>query len=141
MEAALFVPCTRMHDLMRAWNVNHEHDEDDDEVILFSEEWDMTFEEVELRVGAENGAVDLFHQYPDFTFDNLWCLASRKIVWMSPDIFIESLATHDDSCDICDVIDNINIVNCLEAGEAGLTGRLLKSPYLTSLEHRRPCPS
>jgi hypothetical protein len=84
MEKAFFVPCTRMHDLMRAWNVDHEHD--DDKPFLFPE--DLDFEEVELLAGAGNGAVDFLH--PDFTFHNFWQLTRRKIVWMSPEIFVDA---------------------------------------------------
>jgi hypothetical protein len=84
MEEAFFVPCTRMHDLMRAWNADHEH--------TFPENID--FEEVELRAGAGNGAGDFFH-HPDFTFDNFWKLTHRKIVWMGPEIFVEALAADE----------------------------------------------
>jgi hypothetical protein len=73
-----------MHDLMRAWNVDHEHD--DNEPFLFPE--DLHFEEVELRAGAGNGAVDFVH--PDFIFHNFWQLARRKIVWMGPEIFVNA---------------------------------------------------
>jgi hypothetical protein len=93
MEETLFEPCTRMHDLMRAWNVNHEHGDDGDEGSPFPE--DMDFEEVELRAGAGNGADDLLH-HPDFTFDNFCELARRKIVWMGPEIFVDALPTDGD---------------------------------------------
>jgi hypothetical protein len=96
MEEAFFVPCTRMRDLMRAWNNEHEFDEDDDEHYPFPE--DMDFEEVELRAGAGNGAVDLFH-HPDFTFDDFWQLTQRKIVWMGPEIFVETVGGYVGFCE------------------------------------------
>jgi hypothetical protein len=46
----MFRPCTRMRDLMRTWNDG-----------VFRE--DLDFEEVELRAGAGNGAVDFFHHH------------------------------------------------------------------------------
>jgi hypothetical protein len=47
MEETLFVPCTRMYDLMRAWNLDHGH-----RLLLFLE--NMGFEEVELNAGVGN---------------------------------------------------------------------------------------
>jgi hypothetical protein len=90
MDEAFFLPCTRMRDLMRAWNVDHEHD--DDEPFLFPE--DMDFEEVELRAGAGNCTVDFLH--PDFTFDNFWQLTCRTVVWMGPEIFVEALVADEE---------------------------------------------
>jgi hypothetical protein len=79
-ETTLFVPCTRMHDLMRAWNLDlPEHD-----ILLFLE--NMGFEEVEQNTEVRNGAVNFLH-HPDFTFDNFWQLTKRKIVWMGPEVF------------------------------------------------------
>jgi hypothetical protein len=101
MAETLFVPCTRMHDLMRAFNDDHEHVDDGD--FVFPE--DVDIEEVELRAGVGNGDVALFHQYPDFTFDNLWRLARRKIVWISPDIFFEALVTSDDTREALNYVD------------------------------------
>jgi hypothetical protein len=98
MEEAFFQPCTRMHDSMRAWNVEHENDVDVDENEHYLLPEDTDFEEVELRAGAGNGAYDLFH-HPDFTFDEFWRLTQRKIVWMGPETFVESLdalATDED---------------------------------------------
>jgi hypothetical protein len=92
MEEAFFVPCTRMHDRMRAWNNEHEHDEHED-VSPFPE--DIDIEEVELRAGAGNGAGDFFH-HPDFTFNDFWQLTQRKIVWMGPEIFVDALAADED---------------------------------------------
>jgi hypothetical protein len=80
MEEAFFVPCTRMHDLIRAWNVVRRLGDDD---FLFPED----FEEVEVRDGAEDGAVDFLHN-TDFMFDKLWRLAGHKIVWMDPEILL-----------------------------------------------------
>jgi hypothetical protein len=75
MEEAFFAPCTRMHDLIRAWNDNLENDGFLDR--------NFDFEEVELRAGAGNGAVNFLH------FDDLWDLACRKVVvWLGPEIFI-----------------------------------------------------
>jgi hypothetical protein len=99
-EEAFFQPCTRMHDLMRAWNVDHEDDEDEESP--FPE--DLDFEEVELRAGAGNGADDLFH-HPDFTFDNFWQLARRKIVWMSTEIFVDALDDEDLRETLMDFVD------------------------------------
>jgi hypothetical protein len=67
---------------MRAWDLdpNHRH-------LLFPE--NMRFEEVELRPGARNVAVD-FSQHPAFTFDEFWQLAKNKIVWMGPEIFFKA---------------------------------------------------
>jgi hypothetical protein len=90
MEEAFFQPCTRMHDLMRAWNVDHEYGDDGDFVFE-----DMDFEEVDLRAGAGNATDDLFH-HPDFTFGgDLWQVARRKIVWMSTEIFVDALDDED----------------------------------------------
>jgi hypothetical protein len=80
MEEAFFVPCTRLHDLIRAWNVDREPCDDD----FLSP---LDFEEVELRDGAENGAVDFLHN-TDFTFSELSWLACCNIVWMGPDILL-----------------------------------------------------
>jgi hypothetical protein len=95
MEEAFFVPCTRMHDIMRAWNVEHDHGVDGDEdgflEYLFR---DMDFEEVELRAGVGNSVDDFLH--PNFTFDNFYQLARRKIVWMGPEIFVDALTTNAD---------------------------------------------
>jgi hypothetical protein len=82
-----FVPCTRMHDLMRAWSLDPRH------YLVFPE--NMGFEEVELRTGAPNVGVDFFH-HPDFTFDDFWQLTRRKIVWMGPEIFVDSLVANRD---------------------------------------------
>jgi hypothetical protein len=90
MEEAFFEPCTRMHDIMRAWNVEHENDDDEDG---FPE--DMDFEEVRLRAGAGNGAYGFFH-HPDFTFDDFWQLTRRKIVWMGPRTFVDALTADED---------------------------------------------
>jgi hypothetical protein len=84
MEEAFFVPCTRMRDIMRAWNIDRE-----DGDYLFPER-SMNFEEVELRAGAGNSAVDFLH--PNFTFDEVfWQLARRKIIWMGPHTFVNAL--------------------------------------------------
>jgi hypothetical protein len=93
MEEAFFVPCTRMHDLMCAWNVEHEHGDDGDGDFYFPE--DIGIEEVELRAGAGKGAVDFFH-HPDFTFDDFWQLEHRKIVWIGPEIFVETVGGDED---------------------------------------------
>jgi hypothetical protein len=90
MEEAFFQPCTRMHDIMRAWNVEHENDDDE---VPFPE--DLDFEEVELRAGAGNGAYGLF-RHPDFTFDDFWQLTRRKIVWMGPNTFLDALVSSED---------------------------------------------
>jgi hypothetical protein len=82
MEEALFVPCTCMHDLMLAWNLDPGH-----RLLLFLE--NMGFEEVELNAGVGNGAVDFLNN-PDFTFDDFWQLTNRKIVWMGPDVFFKA---------------------------------------------------
>jgi hypothetical protein len=87
MEEAFFEPCNRMRDLVRDWNVEHEHDEGEVEESPFPK--DLYFKEVELRAGVGNGADDLFHHF-DFTSDDLWDLASNKIVWISPNMFVVS---------------------------------------------------
>jgi hypothetical protein len=84
MEETFFVPCTRMHDRMRASNAENGY--------AFPE--DMAFEEIELRAGAGNGELDFFH-HPDFTFDDFWQIARRKIVWMNPETFVEYLDDED----------------------------------------------
>jgi hypothetical protein len=92
MEEAFFVPCTRMRDIMHAWNIDNE-----DADYLFPEH-SMDFEEVELRAGAGNRAIDFLH--PDFMFDNVfWQLARRKIIWMGPHTFVNAL----DDIDIEDI--------------------------------------
>jgi hypothetical protein len=73
MEDTLFVPCNRMHALMHAWDLVPS----------------QRFEEVELRPGAGNVAVDFSH-HPDFAFDQFWQLTLRKIVWLGPDIFFKA---------------------------------------------------
>jgi hypothetical protein len=93
MEQALFVPCTRMYDLMCALihEPGHRH--------LFQH--DMHFErtpsvqgfrEVDLRAGVGIGAVDSLLRRTDFTFsfNDLWELANRKIVWFGPNIFFKA---------------------------------------------------
>jgi hypothetical protein len=82
LEAAFFVPSTRMRDLV--------HDEDH----LFPWDWEM--EEVELRAG-----VNFMHS--GFTFDDLWDLPSRKIVWMGVDTFAALI--DDDIFNFCQLFD------------------------------------
>ena len=90
MEAPFYLfPCTRMHDLMRAWHDDLEHDD------FYGFPGDIDFEEVELRAVTGNGEVDFMHEYPDFTFNDFWQLTRRKIVWMGPEIFVESLDDED----------------------------------------------
>jgi hypothetical protein len=81
MEEAFFVPCTRMHDLMR----------DPDNVEVFP--GNIDFEEVELHARAGNTVDGFLH--PDLTFDNFCQLARRKIVWISTETFVESLDDED----------------------------------------------
>jgi hypothetical protein len=88
MEEALFAPCTRMQDLIRAWN-DHFHDNPGNtNAFLFR---DFDFEEVELRAGAGNGAGDIFY-HTDFTFDDLWDPTRSKIVWITLAIFVLAIA-------------------------------------------------
>ena len=89
LEGVFFEPTTRMHDLMSAWNNDH-----DDERNHFIVDEDHDFEEVELRAGAENGTVDLLH--PDFTFDEFWWLARRKFTWLGRDIFVSTFDSYGD---------------------------------------------
>jgi hypothetical protein len=82
MEETFFAPCTRMHDLIRAWNVDRLPGDDD---FIFP---DFDFEEVELRAGAGNGAVDFLDLV------DLWDLACRKFVWMGPDIWLSGVSAN-----------------------------------------------
>jgi hypothetical protein len=92
MEEALFVPCTRMRDLMRAFNDNHEHEYDRESPFPNT----IDFEEVKLRTG-----VSFMHS--GFTFDDLWDLASRKIVWMGRETFVALI--DDDIFDFREIFD------------------------------------
>jgi hypothetical protein len=88
MEQTLIVRCTRMRALMRAWNRDHPGPDPKH----FPENGDpenLDFEEVDLRAGVGDGAVDVF-RHIQFTFDELWELANRKIVWMGPDLFFKA---------------------------------------------------
>ncbi len=96
MEEALFASCTRMQDLIRAWNDNPENN-----ASLFR---NFDFEEVELRAGVGNDAGDFFH-HPDFTFDNFWQLTHRKILWMSTEIFVDALDDEDLRETLMDFVD------------------------------------
>jgi hypothetical protein len=93
MEETFFAPCTRMHDLIRAWNVDREPGDDD---FIFP---DFDFEEVGLRAGAGNGAVDFLD------LDDLWDLACRKFVWMGPDIWLSGVSANQIDETIAEVSD------------------------------------
>jgi hypothetical protein len=94
MEKALFVPCTRMRDIMRAFNEDHEHEYDGESPFPNTQE--MDFEEVKLRDG-----VNFMHS--GFTLDDLWDLASRKIVWMGRETFVALI--DDDIFDFRELFD------------------------------------
>jgi hypothetical protein len=91
-DSFVFVPCTRMRDRMRAENENHGNHDGDAAPFLFPD--DIEIEEVELRPGAGNSAVDFLH--PDFMLEILWQLTHHKIVWLGRDILIAALDSEND---------------------------------------------
>jgi hypothetical protein len=92
MEEALFVPCTRMRALMRAWNRDHRGPDQKHfpENVVFNEvDLQQDLQDILLQAESRFDAVGFLIR-KGFMFNDLWDLAKRKIVWMGPDLFMKA---------------------------------------------------
>jgi hypothetical protein len=95
MEQALFAPCGRMYDLMCDLMRYQRFQQN----IPFRGD----FQEVDLRAGVRNGAVGSLLRRTTFrfSFNELWELAKRKIVWFGPTIFFKAKGKVADVSAVC----------------------------------------